>query len=96
MAHILCCKYGYHMPLYRQSQMFANEGIDLSGSLMAGWVGKCSKLLERVFEAQAIFMDDTTVKLLQKGNGKGKNKVTLKHLSGYRVLGCTFEVRAER
>jgi transposase len=40
---------------------------------MAGWVGKCTKLLERladvnrdhVFEAQAIFMDDTTVKLLQ-------------------------------
>ena len=48
MAHILCCKYGYHLPLYRQSKMFANEGIDLSGSLMAGWVGKCSKLLERV------------------------------------------------
>lgn len=71
MAHILCSKYGYHLPLYRQSQMFANEGIDLSGSLMAGWVGKCAKLLERVadairdhvFEAQAIFMDDTTVKL---------------------------------
>jgi transposase len=84
------------MPLYRQSQMFANEGIDLSGSLMAGRVGKCNKLLERVFEAQAILMDDTTVKQLQKGNGKGKNKVTPKHPSGYRVLGCTFEVRAER
>ena len=82
MAHILCCKYGYHLPLYRQSQMFENEGVDLSGSLMALWVGKCTKLLERlsdairdhVFEAQAIFMDDTTVKLLQKGKGKGKNK----------------------
>ena len=82
MAHILCCKYGYHLPLYRQSQMFENEGIDLSGSLMAGWVGKCTKLLERVsdairdhvFEAQAIFMDDTTVKLLQNGKGKNKTK----------------------
>ena len=82
MAHILCCKYGYHLPLYRQSQMFENEGIDLSGSLMALWVGKCTKLLERlsdairdhVFEAQAIFMDDTTVKLLQKGKGNGQNK----------------------
>ena len=31
MAHILCCKYGYHRRLYRQSQMFANEGIELSG-----------------------------------------------------------------
>ena len=29
MAHILCCKYGYHLPLYRQSQMFENEGIVL-------------------------------------------------------------------
>lgn len=82
MAHILCSKYGYHLPLYRQSQMFENEGIDLSGSLLALWVGKCTKLLERVadairdhvFEAQAIFMDDTTVKLLQKGKGRGKNK----------------------
>lgn len=91
MAHILCCKYGYHLPLYRQSQMFANEGIDLSGSLMAGWVGKCSKLLERlsdairdhVFEAQAIFIDDTTVKLLQKGKGKGKNKAKTARLWVY-------------
>ena len=29
---------------------------------------------DHVFEAQAIFMDDTTVKLLQKGKGRGKNK----------------------
>lgn len=91
MAHILCCKYGYHLPLYRQSQMFENEGIDLSGSLMAGWVGKCTKLLERlsdairdhVFEAQAIFMDDTTVKLLQKGEGRGKNKTKTARLWVY-------------
>lgn len=91
MAHILCSKYGYHLPLYRQSQMFENEGIDLSGSLMAGWVGKCTKLLERVadairdhvFEAQAIFMDDTTVKLLQKGKGRGKNKTKTARLWVY-------------
>lgn len=84
MAHILCRKYGYHLPLYRQSQMFENDGIDLSGSLMASWVGKCTNLLERlalaikshVFGAQAIFMDDTTVKLLNKGSGRGKNKST--------------------
>ena len=85
MAHILCCKYGYHLPLYRQSQMFANQGIDLSGSLLCSWVGKSTKLLERlsdeirdhVFDGQAIFMDDTTVKLLQKGKGRGKNKAKI-------------------
>lgn len=82
MAHIITYKYGYHLPLYRQSQMFENQGIDLSGSLLASWVGKSTKLLERlsdairdhVFDGKAIFMDDTTVKLLQKGKGKGKNK----------------------
>ena len=31
MAHILCCKYGYHLPLYRQSQMFENEGMNRPG-----------------------------------------------------------------
>ena len=82
MAHILCCKYGYHLPLYRQSQMFENEGIDLNGSLMASWVGKCTKLLKRlsdairdhVFEAQAIFMDDTSVRLLQKDKARTSPK----------------------
>lgn len=48
MAHILASKYGYHLPLYRQSQMFENAGIELSGSLLASWVGKSTKLLERV------------------------------------------------
>ena len=81
MAHILCCKYGYHLPLYRQSQMFENQGIDLSGRFWPpGWVNPQSywndcpmpfaiKCLPRL-----IFMDDTTVKLLQKGQGKGRNK----------------------
>lgn len=91
MAHILACKYGYHLPLYRQSQMFENEGIELSGSLLASWVGKCTKLLERVSDAirdhvlaaQSIFMDDTTVKLLQKGKGKGRNKTKTARLWVY-------------
>jgi transposase len=82
MAHILTCKYGDHLPLYRQSQIFARLGIDLNRSLLANWVGRCTRLLERVSDAirdhvlagQAIFADDTTVRLLQRGKGKGKNK----------------------
>jgi len=86
MAHILASKYGYHLPLYRQSQMFENAGIEVSGSLLASWVGKSTKLLERVsdairdhvFAAQAIFMDDTTVKLLQKGKSRSNHKTKAK------------------
>ena len=91
MAHIIACKYGYHLSLYRQSQMFENQGIEISGSLMCSWVGKITKLLERlsdairdhVFKGQAIFMDDTTVKLLQKGKGRGKNKPKTARLWDY-------------
>ncbi|MGB0969020.1 MAG: IS66 family transposase [Halocynthiibacter sp.] len=91
MAHILVSKFGYHLPLYRQSQMFANQGIDLSPSLMGAWVGKCIPVLVRlsdairdhIFAGQAIFMDDTTVKLLQKGKGRGKNKTKTARLWVY-------------
>ncbi|WP_208990807.1 IS66 family transposase [Pseudovibrio sp. Tun.PSC04-5.I4] len=91
MAHILTCKYGYHLPLYRQSQIFTNQSIDLSGSLLSSWVGKSTKLLERLSDAirdhvtdgKAIFMDDTTVKLLEKGKGRGKNKTKTARLWVY-------------
>jgi transposase len=91
MAHILTCKYGDHLPLYRQSQIFARLGIDLSRSLLASWVGKCTKLLERVsgairdhvMKGDAIFMDDTTVRLLQRGKGKGKNRTKTARLWVY-------------
>lgn len=86
MAHILASKYGYHLPLYRQSQMFENDGIELSSSLLASWVGKCTRLLERVSDAirnhvlagKAIFMDDTTVKLLQKRESCSNHKTKAK------------------
>jgi hypothetical protein len=67
--------------------MFENEGVELSGSLLASWIGKCTKLLERMsdairdhlLEGGGIFMDDTTVKLLQKVEGA--------RISGSRVSG---------
>lgn len=72
LAHVLVNKYADHSPLYRQSQIFAREGIDLDRSTLAGWVGKSAALLEplaeciqrHVLSGQAIFADDTPVKLL--------------------------------
>ncbi len=80
LAHILVSKYGDHLPLYRQSQIMAREGIDINRSTLAGWVGKSCTLLERlsdklrghVLEGQALFADDTPIKLLAPGNGKTK------------------------
>jgi transposase len=80
LAHILVNKYADHLPLYRQSQMFGREGVDLDRSSLADWVGKSTALLEpladavarHVLRGQAIFADDTPVKLLAPGTGKTK------------------------
>ena len=80
LAHVLVSKYADHLPLYRQSQIFEREGIDLDRSTLADWVGKSTRLLEpladtigrHVLGGQAIFADDTPVKLLNPGAGKTK------------------------
>jgi transposase len=80
LAHVLVNKYANHLPLYRQSQMFGREGIELDRSTLADWVGQSARLLEPLADAigrhvrrgQAIFADDTPVKLLSPGAGKTK------------------------
>jgi transposase len=46
LAHVLVSKYADHLPLYRQSQIYAREGVDSDRSTMADWVGKSTILLE--------------------------------------------------
>ena len=80
LAHVLVNKYADHSPLYRQSQIFQREGIDLDRSTLADWVGKSTALLEpladavarHVLKGQALFADDTPVKMLSPGSGKTK------------------------
>jgi hypothetical protein len=75
---VLVSKYGDHLPLYRQSQIYHRDGVDLDRSTLADWVGKSTALLERlavaigdhVQKGQALFADDTPVKLLAPGSGK--------------------------
>jgi len=78
LAHVLVGKYADHLPLYRQSQIFEREGLDLDRSTLADWVGKSTALLEPLADAigrhvlagQAIFADDTPVAMLAPGTGK--------------------------
>jgi transposase len=80
LAHVLVSKYGDHLPLYRQSQIYAREGVDLDRSTLAGWVGAASELLtplvdeirKYVLAASKIHADDTPVPVLAPGNGKTK------------------------
>jgi transposase len=80
LAHVLVSKYADHLPLYRQSQIYAREGVDLDRSTLAGWVGAASELLaplvdeirKHVLAGAKIHADDTPVPVLAPGNGKTK------------------------
>ncbi len=80
LAHVLVSKFADHLPLYRQSQIYAREGVELERSTLADRVGKSAALLEPLADAigrhvlagQAIFADDTPVGVLAPGNGKVK------------------------
>lgn len=75
LAHVLFAKYGLHLPLHRQSDVYRREGIDLDVSTLADWVGASAATLmplvdairSHVFAAERIHADDTTVPVLAKG-----------------------------
>ena len=73
-------KYGFHIPLYRQCQLFAHAGLTLSRTTLMQWVGATSELLgplaaalaQHVLSAPNINADDTWIKVLAPGTGKTK------------------------
>jgi transposase len=80
LAHVLVSKYADHCPLYRQSEIFARDGIDLDRSTLADWVGAASHLLsplidqirKHVMAGSKLHADDTPVPVLAPGMGKTK------------------------
>jgi transposase len=78
LAHVLVSKYADHLPLYRQSQIYQRQGVELERSTLAGWVGECAALLDplaavlgkHVKAAAKVHADDTPVKVLRPGHGK--------------------------
>lgn len=80
LAHVLVSKYADHLPLYRQSRIFARDGIDLDRSTLADWVGGASALLEPLVDVLAEYVlgaaklhaDDTPVPVLCPGRGTTK------------------------
>ena len=80
LAHVLVAKYCDHLPLYRQSGIYAREGVDLERSTLADWVGQCSALLrplverlrQHVLAGEKLHADDTPVPVLAPGDGKTK------------------------
>ena len=78
LARILVSKYVEHIPLYRQSEIYARHGLALNRNSMDRWVlelaEKLSPLAEElnryVLEAAKVHTDDTPVPVQSPGNGK--------------------------
>jgi len=80
LAHVLVSKYCDHIPLYRQSQIYARDGVELDRATLAEWVGAATSLMrpliealgEYVFSGEKLHADDTPVPVLAPGTGKTK------------------------
>jgi len=80
LAHVMVQKYCNHLPLYRQSAMYARESIIISRSTMSGWLRQCSELLgplieelrKTIFSSDKLHGDDTPIKVLDHSGTKTK------------------------
>ena len=78
LAHVVVSKFDHHLPLYRQAEMMAAQGLDIDRSTLAGWTGQAAALLDpvvsrirdAVLTADKIHADDTPVPVLDPGRGK--------------------------
>jgi transposase len=97
LAHVLTSKFADHLPLYRQSEIYAREGVELDRSTLAKWVGEASHLLAPLVEALRRYVlaadklhgDDTPVPVLAPGNGKTKTGRLWTYVRDDRPAGST-------
>jgi len=80
VAHVLVSKFADHLPLYRQAQIYARQGVALDRSTLADWVARAAfllrpvheRLLDRLKASSKLFADETTAPVLDPGRGRTK------------------------
>lgn len=74
LAQIIVSKWADHLPIHRQTKMFARHGVELSDQTLCGWMAQCADLLaplygrlkRHVLSSKVIGTDDTPVKVLDR------------------------------
>jgi transposase len=80
VASVVVAKYAWHLPLYRQAQMLASQGIAIERATLAFWVGYAAAelkplyhhLRELILGSQKIAVDETVAPVLDPGRGQTK------------------------
>ena len=78
IAHVAVSKYGDGLPLFRQSVIFAREGVEIDRATLADWIGRAAwwlaplaRLIGTTVMAQPVlYTDDTPIRTLAPGTGK--------------------------
>ena len=97
LAHVTVSKYLDHLPLYRQSEIYARQGVDLERSTMAGWIGAISDLVKPLVDeigryvvaGKKVHADDTPVPVLDPGRGATKTARLWAYVRDDRPAGST-------
>jgi hypothetical protein len=80
LATITVNKRGDHLPFYRQSGIFARQGVHLDRSTLAAWQGRVAHEMTPIYEriknhlkqSSKLFMDETPEPVLDPGRGRTK------------------------
>jgi transposase len=83
IAQIVVAKFGDHLPLYRQEDVFTRHGLHIARSTQCDWVQAAADILRPLYERQkelllrspVLWTDDTPVTLLggdQEGSRQGR------------------------
>ena len=75
IAQIVVSKFGDHLPLYRQEDIFVRHGLHIARSTLCDWVSAAAELLrplydlqrQRTIQSAVMWTDDTPVKVLVGG-----------------------------
>jgi transposase len=85
LSHVLVAKYGDHLPLYRQENIFAHAGLPIARATLADWVGRCGVALQPLVDAlrealvihRVLHADETPVQMLAPGKKENSPGLSL-------------------
>ena len=75
VTHVVVSKFAWYLPLYRQLQILAGQGVHLDRATLAGWVKRAAWWLKSLYELQLrtiqaaprVFCDETPMPVLDPG-----------------------------
>ena len=97
LAHVLVGKYCDHLPFYRQSEIYARDGVQIERSTLADWGGAGCALIEPLIDALGDYVlstyklhaDDTPIRVLAPGTGKTRTGRLWAYVRDDRPAGST-------